>query len=65
MASATHPQAHPRAGANMAVMAWTMGEVMRTEVAAAAADETVLMAWELLERTGAAYLPVLATGCQA
>ncbi|MFB0627302.1 HPP family protein [Streptomyces sp. AB3(2024)] len=60
MASATHPQTHPPAApANTAVMAWTVGEVMRTEVVAVAADETVLMAWELLERTGAAYLPVL------
>ncbi|MGW1894308.1 CBS domain-containing protein [Streptomyces sp. NPDC002004] len=42
-----------------AVMALPVGEVMRTGVAAVAAEETVLVAWELLERTGVSHLPVV------
>ncbi|MFJ1569275.1 HPP family protein [Streptomyces erythrochromogenes] len=60
MESATHPQAQPPpTGPDTPLATWTVGEVMRTDVVAIAAGETVLMAWELLERTGAAHLPVL------
>ncbi|MET9885619.1 CBS domain-containing protein [Streptomyces sp. NPDC006430] len=60
MGSAPHPQAQSRtAGTDTTVMSLSVGEIMRTDVVAVAADETVLMAWELLERTGAAHLPVL------
>ncbi|MFG2394169.1 HPP family protein [Streptomyces lavendulae] len=60
MGSERHAQAWPPpAGPDTSVMTWTVAEVMRTDVVAVAAGETVLMAWELLERTGAHHLPVL------
>ncbi|WP_314251746.1 CBS domain-containing protein [Streptomyces kutzneri] len=59
MGSATYPRAQPPPGPDTPVMTWTVGEVMRMDVVAVAAGETVLVAWELLERIGATYLPVL------
>ncbi|GCB50785.1 HPP family protein [Streptomyces sp. NL15-2K] len=41
------------------VLARTVADVMRTAVAAIAVDETVLVAWELLERSGCRHLPVV------
>ncbi|CAG7613821.1 CBS domain-containing protein [Actinacidiphila bryophytorum] len=37
----------------------TVAEVMRTDPVTIAAGETVLMAWELLERSGRRHLPVM------
>ena len=41
------------------VLAWTVAVVMRTAVVTIAVDETVLVAWELLERSGSRYRPVV------
>ncbi|GAA3784783.1 CBS domain-containing protein [Streptomyces chiangmaiensis] len=42
-----------------AVLARTVAAVMRTAVPTIAVDETVLVAWELLERSGSRHLPVV------
>ncbi|MEW2489585.1 CBS domain-containing protein [Streptomyces sp. NPDC048411] len=41
------------------VLAWTVAVVMRTAVVTIAVDETVVVAWELLERSGSRHLPVV------
>ncbi|GAB2964132.1 HPP family protein [Streptomyces heilongjiangensis] len=41
------------------VLARTVADVMRTAVVTIAVDETVLVAWELLERYGSRHLPVV------
>ncbi|WP_149183728.1 HPP family protein [Streptomyces sp. TRM49041] len=41
------------------VLEQAVGDVMRTSVVAVAAGETVLVAWELLERSRARHLPVV------
>ncbi|GGT00873.1 CBS domain-containing protein [Streptomyces chromofuscus] len=41
------------------ILARTVADVMRTAVAAITVDETVLVAWELLERSGSRHLPVV------
>lgn len=41
------------------VLARTVADVMRTAVVTVAADETVLVAWELQERSGSRHLPVV------
>lgn len=41
------------------VLARTVAVVMRTAVVTVAVDETVLVAWELLERSGSRHLPVV------
>ncbi|MFF4587511.1 HPP family protein [Streptomyces sp. NPDC001388] len=41
------------------VLARTVAAVMRTAVVTIAVDETVLVAWELLERSGSRHLPVV------
>ncbi|WP_159765930.1 CBS domain-containing protein [Streptomyces sp. HM190] len=41
------------------VLARTVADVMRTAVVTIAVDETVLVAWELLERSGSRHLPVV------
>ncbi|WP_236242230.1 HPP family protein [Streptomyces sp. CC228A] len=46
-------------GGRAAVLDRPVGAVMRTSVVTVAAGETVLVAWELLERTRARHLPVV------
>ncbi|WP_327315794.1 CBS domain-containing protein [Streptomyces sp. NBC_01235] len=41
------------------VLARTVAVVMRTAVVTVTVDETVLVAWELLERSGSRHLPVV------
>ncbi|WP_053747467.1 HPP family protein [Streptomyces sp. MMG1533] len=41
------------------VLARTVAVVMRTAVVTVAVDETVLVAWELMERSGSRHLPVV------
>lgn len=48
------------------VLTRTVAAVMRTAVVTVAVDETVLVAWELLERSGSRHLPVVRQdGCCA
>jgi len=42
-----------------AITAWRVASVMRADVVTIAVDESVLMAWELLERSGSRHLPVV------
>jgi CBS domain-containing protein len=52
-------QAGTRADTERADIPQTVADLMSTAVYAVAQDETVLMAWEILERTGFHHLPVV------
>lgn len=52
-------QAGTRADTERADSTQTVADLMTTAVYAVAQDETVLMAWEILERTGFHHLPVV------
>ncbi|OII66783.1 HPP family protein [Streptomyces sp. CC77] len=55
----TRSSEHTEDPGRVAVLDRPVGTVMRTPVVAVAAGETVLVAWELLERTRARHLPVV------
>ncbi|MFJ8691585.1 CBS domain-containing protein [Streptomyces roseolilacinus] len=55
-ASGEAPVPAPR---DVPVLERAVRDVMRTSLVTVAADETVLAAWELLERSGARHLPVV------
>ncbi|WP_324790354.1 HPP family protein [Streptomyces sp. H51] len=52
-------QRSPAAPDEREVLARTVADVMRPAAVTVAVDETVLVAWELLERSGTRHLPVL------
>ncbi|OEJ93910.1 CBS domain-containing protein [Streptomyces thermolilacinus] len=57
--SAQQPPASAAVPGRVPVLDRAVREVMRTSLVTVAAGETVLTAWELLERSGARHLPVV------